>query len=114
MSETLDIRTRWTDVADAVEELANHVDDTSVRVPCERPIADGEWVRFAVQLADGTAVLEGVGRAQGKTNGRLLLSLLQFDERNEIDCFLERRGNIEKAETEFGIGFENRLQLGSS
>ncbi|MEQ8455300.1 MAG: hypothetical protein RID81_13590 [Sandaracinaceae bacterium] len=84
MSETLDIRTRWTDVADAVEELANHVDDTSVRVPCERPIADGEWVRFAVQLADGTAVLEGVGRAQGKTNGRLLLSLLQFDERNEI------------------------------
>ena len=66
MSETLDIRTRWTDVADAVEELANHVDDTSVRVPCERPIADGEWVRFAVQLADGTAVLEGVGRAPGR------------------------------------------------
>ncbi|MEC7520869.1 MAG: hypothetical protein VYE22_13430 [Myxococcota bacterium] len=84
MSEVLEHRTRWSEVADAVEELANHVDDTAVRLPCERSIADGEWVRFAVQLADGTSVLEGVGRAQGRQNGRLTLSLLQFDEKNEI------------------------------
>ena len=84
MSEVLEHRTRWSELADAVEELANHVDDTAVRLPCERPIADGEWVRFAVQLADGTSVLEGVGRSQGRQNGRLTLSLLQFDEKNEI------------------------------
>ena len=88
MTEALEIRTPHTDVSQVVRELAPGVDDLSIRLPCQRTIADGEWVRFSVLLADGSTVFEGIGRSQGtRAEGpryRVHLSLLQFDERNEI------------------------------
>ena len=88
MTEALEIRTPHTDVSQVVRELAPGVDDLSIRLPCQRTIADGEWVRFTVLLADGSTVFEGIGRSQGtRAEGpryRVHLSLLQFDERNEI------------------------------
>lgn len=111
MTEALEIRTPHADVSDVVRELAPSVDDLSIRLPCERPIAEGEWVRFMVQLVDGTTVFEGVGRSQGtRPDGprfRVHLSMLQFDERNEImyermllarDAESERTGQIDLAE----------------
>lgn len=89
MSELLELKTAHGDVADVVEELAPHVDESTIRLPSERAIDEGEWVRFDVQLADGSTVLEGVGRCQGTISAdgashRVVLSLLQFDVRNEI------------------------------
>ncbi len=84
MTEALEIRTLHADVSDVVRELAPGADDESIKLPCERPIADGEWVTFTVLLNDGTAVFEGVGRSQGMDAGRIQLSLLSFDERSEV------------------------------
>ncbi len=108
MTEALEIRTPHVDVSDVVRELAPSVDDLSIRLPCERPIEDGEWVRFTILLADGNTVFEGVGRSQGSRpeGPRFLvhLSLLQFDARNEImfermllarDAEAERTGTID-------------------
>jgi hypothetical protein len=84
MTEALEVRTAHADMSEVVREMAPRVDDESIRLPTERPIADGEWVRFTVLLRDGTTVFEGVGRAQGtKPEGRkfsVQLSLLQFDD----------------------------------
>lgn len=108
MTEALEIRTPHVDVSDVVRELAPSVDDLSIRLPCERPIEDGEWVRFTILLADGNTVFEGVGRSQGSRpeGPRFLvhLSLLQFDARNGImfermllarDAEAERTGTID-------------------
>jgi len=88
MTEALEIRTPHADVSALVRELAAGVDDLSIRLPCERPIAAGQWVRFTVLLADGSAVFEGIGRAEGsRPEGpryRVHLSELSFDARNEI------------------------------
>lgn len=89
MSETLEVRTGHSDVSDVVRELAPFCDDTSLRLPAGRKIGDGSWVRFSVHTLDGAAVLEGVGRCQestqeGASTYRVRLSLLSFDERNEI------------------------------
>ncbi|MBZ0118368.1 MAG: hypothetical protein K8H88_15300, partial [Sandaracinaceae bacterium] len=88
MSETLEVRTAHADIGDLVQDLASRVDDVSIRLSSSRTIGEGEWVRFVVRLRDGSAALEGVGRCQSvKRAGagfELLLSLLQFDERNEV------------------------------
>lgn len=88
MTISLEVRTRAADIGEVVRELAPRVDDVSIRLSSEKPIADGEWVRFTVHLRDGSVVFEGVGRSQGtrREGGRygVVLSLLQFDERNEI------------------------------
>jgi hypothetical protein len=88
MTEALSIQTAHADMSEVVRELAPAVDDESIRLPSERSIADGEWVRFTILLADGTSVFEGVGRSSGTEREgdhyRVMLTLLQFDERNEI------------------------------
>ncbi|MFK7989547.1 MAG: hypothetical protein AB8I08_26255, partial [Sandaracinaceae bacterium] len=84
MGEAIELRTRNADSAGAVEELAPFAEEGALRLPSDHPIADGEWVRFEVQLADGTPFLEGLGRAEGTVAGRIRLSMLQFDTRNEI------------------------------
>src|SRR5262245_13698956 len=88
MTVALEVRTKHADIGDVVRELAPRVDDVSIRLSSEKPIADGEWVRFTVHLRDGSVVFEGVGRSQGARpeGGRfaVVLSLLQFDERNEV------------------------------
>jgi hypothetical protein len=88
MSETLEVRTSHAAVADVVQDLAKSVDDTTLRLPSSRSFGDGDWVRFTVRLNDNTPVIEGIGRCQSaKKSGagyEVVLSLLQFDERNEI------------------------------
>jgi hypothetical protein len=88
MTEALEIRTPHADVLEVVRELAPSVDDVALRLPCERPIADGQWVRFKVLLADGSTVFEGLGLSIGtQPDGpglRVQLAQLQFDERNEV------------------------------
>ncbi|MCB9597446.1 MAG: hypothetical protein H6719_32290 [Sandaracinaceae bacterium] len=89
MSDSLEVWTSHRDVSDLVRELAPFVDDTSVRLPAGRRIPDGDWIRFSVHLLDGSKVFEGVGRCQestqeGASTYRVRLSLLSFDERNEI------------------------------
>src|SRR5690349_1781361 len=88
MSETLEVRTSHAAVADVVQDLAKKVDDTTLRLPSSRSFGDGDWVRFTVRLDDDTPVIEGIGRCQSveKTASgyEIVLSLLQFDERNEI------------------------------
>jgi hypothetical protein len=88
MTISLEVRTKHADIGEVVRELAPRVDDVSIRLSSEKSIPDGEWVRFTVHLRDGSVVFEGVGRSQGaKPEGRrfnVMLSLLQFDERNEI------------------------------
>ncbi|MGE0785437.1 MAG: hypothetical protein AB7S26_07105 [Sandaracinaceae bacterium] len=88
MSEVLELRTAHRDIADLVEDLAPSVDQTSIELPTPKRIEDGEWVRFDVQLADGSTFLEGLGRATAcvvaPAGFRVRLSLLQFDTRNEI------------------------------
>jgi hypothetical protein len=88
MTRALEIRTPHTDVSDVVRDLAPAIDDESIRLPAEQPIGAGEWVRFAVTLADGTTVFEGIGRSQGSTaeagSTQVSLSALQLDARNEV------------------------------
>jgi hypothetical protein len=90
MSEVVEIKTGTT-VSDVVEQLAGSVGDSSICLPVERKIDEGEWVRFTVLLEDGTHVIEGIGRCDGSlprgnpvSRYDLQLSELQFDERNEI------------------------------
>ncbi|MBX3271784.1 MAG: hypothetical protein KF729_16065 [Sandaracinaceae bacterium] len=89
MTDSLEVWTSHRDVSDVVHELAPFVDDTSLRLAASRRIPDGDWVRFSVHLLDGSKVFEGVGRCQestqeGASTYRVRLSLLSFDERNEI------------------------------
>lgn len=88
MTEALEIRTPHAEVSDIVRELAPAVDDLSIRLPCAQPLALGDWVRFTVRAADGSAVFEGLGRTE-RIEGdgplrRVLLTGLSFDPRNEI------------------------------
>lgn len=91
MSETLEVRIRHEALSDAARSLADWATgEDSMHLPCSRAIPPGEWVRFRIVLADGTHVLEGVGRCDGVARSdevggaRVHLSRLQFDERNEI------------------------------
>ncbi len=89
MGEVIELTTSHHAVADVVGLLAPSVDETSIELTADHPVPDGEWVRFDVRLADGSSVLEGVGRAAGSTllgagEHRVRLTLLQFDVRNEI------------------------------
>ncbi len=90
MSEALRIKT-GTEVSEVVEELAKTMGDETLCLSVPESIAEGEWVRFSIQLEDGTHVIEGVGRCagaipRGNPTDRydLHLSDLSFDERNEI------------------------------
>src|SRR6185503_11490102 len=58
------VRTHYNDISDLAEAYAQRVDESRIMLPASKPATDGEWVRFAVLLADGTAALEGMGRVQ--------------------------------------------------
>jgi len=90
MSENVEVR-RGDSVASLVDELARSVTESSITLPVDREIPEDEWVRFALKLADGTDVMEGVGRSRGSMprgnpvdHHDLVLVELSFDERNEI------------------------------
>lgn len=90
MAEEVEVR-KGDSVTSLVDELATAVTPDTLALPVDRPIAKGEWVRFALRLLDGTDVLEGVGRSRGSiprgnpvSHHDLVLSDLQLDERNEI------------------------------
>ncbi|MGF1465969.1 MAG: hypothetical protein ACFCGT_07530 [Sandaracinaceae bacterium] len=84
--------------AEALPLIRGRVTDTAVRIPLDRPVARGDWVRFAWTLRDGEAVWEGVGRCaacvRGEAAGKLdaVLQDLTFDPRNE--AFYERLVNL--------------------
>jgi hypothetical protein len=90
VSEVVEVRLGAT-VAKAVSRLAASVGESSFSLPLPRQVAKGEWVRFVVKLDDGTPVIEGVGRCSSSLprgnpvdHYDVVLSELQFDERNEI------------------------------
>jgi hypothetical protein len=90
MSEVVEIKT-GTEVSEVVEELAKTMGDETLCLPVPKSVAEGEWVRFSIQLEDGTHVIEGVGKCAGAIprgnptdRYELHLAELSFDERNEI------------------------------
>lgn len=90
MTEHVEIR-KGDSVASLVDQLATSVKQDSLTLPADRAIADGEWVRFTLKLADGTDVMEGVGQSRGSMprgnpvdHHDVVLGELSFDERNEI------------------------------
>ncbi len=90
MSEVVEIKT-GTEVSQVVEELAKTMGDETLCLPVPKSVAEGEWVRFSIQLEDGTHVIEGVGKCAGAVprgnptdRYELHLEELSFDERNEI------------------------------
>lgn len=94
MADKLTVRTDLADLAAAVQFLADNTDDTSLALFAADAVTQGDWVRFEVLLSDDTPVLEGVGRCEafydngtsGPADRRydVMLSNLQFDDRNEI------------------------------
>jgi hypothetical protein len=90
MSEVVEIKT-GTEVSEVVDQLVKTMGDETLCLPVPKSVAEGEWVRFSVQLEDGTHVIEGVGRCAGAIprgnptdRYELHLAELSFDERNEI------------------------------
>ncbi|GAB4111357.1 MAG: hypothetical protein OHK0013_47380 [Sandaracinaceae bacterium] len=89
------IPTPFEDVSQLTDNFATRVDETpQIMLPYHEPVADGEWFQFAVQLADGTVALEGVGRSTGtQDNGEeyppeyrydVVLDSLQFEGMSEV------------------------------
>ena len=90
MGEMLEVK-GGSSVSEVVDELATALRPSGIRLRGTASVDKGAWVRFAVALADGTPVIDGVGRCQasvacGGSPERYDIDLeeLQFDERNEI------------------------------
>ena len=70
MSESvLTVPTAFADISQLSEGLADRVDEERIMLYGPAPVEDGQWVRFAVTLADGSPAIEGVGRAVASIDG---------------------------------------------
>lgn len=94
MTQQLTILTPFADLAELTENFAQRVDEQRLMLPYAEAMPEGEWIQFEVQLADGTAALQGVGKVQGAfDNGEehppeyrfdLVLEELQLEGMHEV------------------------------
>jgi hypothetical protein len=91
VAEQLDVRTGFSEIVEVVEQFARAVEPGTIRLEAQGRVQPGDWVRFRILLADGSTVLEGVGRCAGSQprgnpidRREVALTELQFDERHEI------------------------------
>ena len=62
MSYAISVPTPFNDISELAESFASRVDEERLMLPNADQIPEGEWVQFAVVLADGTAAIAGTGR----------------------------------------------------
>jgi len=65
----LTVPTAFVDISQLAEGLADRVDEGRLMLYGPSSFTEGEWVRFAVLLADESAALEGVGRVVTSIDG---------------------------------------------
>ena len=65
MSYAISVPTPFNDISELAENFASRVDDERLMLPHGDVVPEGEWVQFAVTLADGSAALSGLGRCTG-------------------------------------------------
>lgn len=65
MSYAISVPTPFNDISELAENFASRVDDERLMLPHGDEVPEGEWVQFAVTLADGSAALSGLGRCTG-------------------------------------------------
>jgi hypothetical protein len=65
MSYAISVPTPFNDITELAESFSSRVDEERIMLPNDQEIPEGEWVRFEVTLADGTAALAGTGRCSG-------------------------------------------------
>ena len=61
----IQVPTPFEEFSELAENFASRVDENRIMLPAADPVAEGEPVQFSVTLADGSAVLAGVGRCSG-------------------------------------------------
>lgn len=94
MNYAITVPTPFNDISELAESFASRVDDERLMLPHSELVPEGEWVQFAVTLADGSAALSGVGRCTGSyDNGEerapehrfdVVLDSLQLEEMAQI------------------------------
>ncbi len=94
MSYAISVPTPFNDISELAENFASRVDDERLMLPHGDVVPEGEWVQFAVTLADGSAALSGLGRCTGSyDNGEerepehrfdVVMDSLQFEEMAQI------------------------------
>ncbi len=94
MTHAISLPTPFTDISELAESFASRIDEERLMLPHHEPVAEGEWVQFAVTLADGSGALVGVGRCTGSyDNGEdrapehrfdIVMDSLDLDEMGQI------------------------------
>ena len=65
MTVALEIATPFADFSELSEHFAQRVDTQRLMLPYGEAVAEGEWVTFVVQFADGSTALSGTGKCTG-------------------------------------------------
>jgi hypothetical protein len=94
MSYAISVPTPFNDISELAESFASRVDEERLMLPNADHVPEGEWVQFAVVLADGTAAIAGTGRCTNCVdNGEdrapehrfdVVMDSLQLDEMAQI------------------------------
>lgn len=94
MTHAISLPTPFTDISELAESFASRIDEERLMLPHHEAVAEGEWVQFAVTLADGSGALVGVGRCTGSyDNGEdraaehrfdIVMDSLDLDEMGQI------------------------------
>ncbi|MGE0788702.1 MAG: hypothetical protein AB7S26_23725 [Sandaracinaceae bacterium] len=94
MSYEISVPTPFNDISELAESFHSRVDEERLMLPSGESVPEGEWVQFAVILADGSAALQGQGRCtQSFDNGEerapehrydVVMDSLQMDDMAQI------------------------------